>query len=74
MLDISKSSIYYNLNSFRENSIESISSFMKDKELESALELLEISTSFERFNIKEINRTIADYFLNKMSYNLFNNF
>jgi len=74
LIDISKSSIYYNLLDFRENSIEALTSFMGEKDTDLSLKLLDNSTSFKRFNIKDLNRKIADYFLSKKSYNLFNNF
>ena len=74
LIDISKSSIYYNLLDFRENSIEALTSFMSEKDTDLSLKLLDNSTSFKRFNIKNLNRKIADYFLSKKSYNLFNNF
>ena len=74
LIDISKASIYYNLLDFRENSIEALTSFMSEKDTDLSLKLLDNSTSFKRFNIKNLNRKIADYFLTKKSYNLFNNF
>ena len=74
LIDISKSSIYYNLLDFRENSIEALTSFMSEDDTDISLKLLDNSTSFKRFNIKNLNRKIADYFLSKKSYNLFNNF
>ena len=74
LIDISKSSIYYNLLDFRENSIEALTSFMSEDDINISLKLLDNSTSFRRFNIKDLNRKIADYFLSKKSYNLFNNF
>ena len=74
LINISKSSIYYNLLDFRENSIEALTSFMSEKDTDLSLKLLDNSTSFKRFNIKNLNRKIADYFLSKKSYNLFNNF
>ena len=74
LLDISKSSIYYNLSSFKYSSIESIISFMDDNECKKAEKLIETSTNFKHFNIKKINRRIADYFIEKKSYNIFNNF
>jgi hypothetical protein len=36
--------------------------------------IIDISTNFRNFNIKEINRKIADYFIEKKSYKIFNNF
>ena len=74
LLDISKSSIYYNLSSFKFKSIESIISFMDDNECKKAEKLIETCTNFKHFNIKNINRRIADYFIEKKSYNIFNNF
>ena len=74
LIDISKASIYYNLLDFRENSIEALTSFMSEDDTDISLKLLDNSTSFKRFNIKNLNRKIADYFLSKKSYNLFNNF
>ena len=74
LIDISKASIYYNLLDFRENSIEALTSFMSEDDTDISLKLLDNSTSFKRFNIKNLNRKIADYFLTKKSYNLFNNF
>ncbi len=74
LLDISKSSIYYNLSSFKYSSIESIISFMDDNECKKAEKLIETCTNFKHFNIKNINRRIADYFIEKKSYNIFNNF
>ena len=74
LIDFSKSSIYYNLLDFRENSIEALTSFMSEEDTDISLKLLDNSTSFRRFNIKDLNRKIADYFLSKKSYNLFNNF
>ena len=47
---------------------------MSEKDTDLSLKLLDNSTSFKRFNIKDLNRKIADYFLSKKSYNLFNNF
>jgi len=74
LLDISKSSIYYNLSSFKYSSIESIISFMDDNECKKTEKLIETCTNFKHFNIKNINRRIADYFIEKKSYNIFNNF
>ena len=74
LIDISKSSIYYNLSSFKYSSIESIISFMDDNECKNAEKLIETCTNFKHFNIKNINRRIADYFIEKKSYNIFNNF
>lgn len=74
LLDISKSSIYYNLLSFKNSSIESIISFMDDNECKKVEKLIETCTNFKHFNIKNINRRIADYFIEKKSYNIFNNF
>ena len=52
LIDISKSSIYYNLLDFRENSIEALTSFMSEDDTIISLKLLDNSTSFRRFNIK----------------------
>ena len=36
--------------------------------------LIESAVDFKNFNIKNLNRNIADYFLEKKSYKIFNNF
>ena len=74
LLDISKSSIYYNLSLFKYSSIESIISFMDNDECKRTEKLIEKCTNFKHFNIKNINRRIADYFIEKKTYNIFNNF
>ena len=74
LIDISKSSIYYNLSSFRNNAIESIICFMEENNQDNTEKLIESAINFKRFNIKNINRNIADYFLEKKNYKIFNNF
>jgi alkylation response protein AidB-like acyl-CoA dehydrogenase len=74
LLDISKSSIYYNITSFKNSAVESIISFMDESDCIKNKRIIDISTNFRNFNIKEINRKIADYFIEKKSYKIFNNF
>ena len=74
LIDISKSSIYYNLSVFKYHSEECIISFMNESDSSNNLEYIETALKFKKFNIKNINRRIADYFLNKKSYKIFNNF
>ena len=74
LIDISKSSIYYNLSVFKYHSEECIISFMNESDSSNNLEYIETAIKFKKFNIKNINRRIADYFLNKKSYKIFNNF
>jgi hypothetical protein len=74
MLDISKSSIYTNLSTIKHHSIESVISYMSKEDANKSIEFINTCTEFENFNIKEINRNIANYFLEKKSYSLFNNF
>ena len=62
------------MSSFKYSSIESIISFMDDNECKKTEKLIETCTNFKHFNIKNINRRIADYFIEKKSYNIFNNF
>ena len=47
---------------------------MDDNECKKTEKLIETCTNFKHFNIKNINRRIADYFIEKKSYNIFNNF
>ena len=74
MLDISKSSIYTNLSTIKHHSIESVISYMSREDANKSIKFINTCTEFENFNIKEINRNIANYFLEKKSYGLFNNF
>ena len=74
LIDITKSSIYYNLSSFRYNAIETIISFMDESDQDNTKNLIESAVNFKSFNIKNINRNIANYFLEKKSYKIFNNF
>ncbi len=74
LLDISKSVLHYNLFSIRESMTECVSSFMKDKELSESIDIIENTLIFNKFNIKDINRRIADYFLERRAYKIFNNF
>ena len=74
MLDISKSSIYTNLSTIKHHSIESVISYMNKNDANKSIEFINRCVEFENFNIKETNRNIANYFLEKKSYGLFNNF
>ena len=58
LIDISKSSIFYNLIVFRENKIEDLTSFMSEDDTIISLKLLDNSTSFRRFNIKDLNEKL----------------
>lgn len=72
--DVSKANIYYNLLSFKNSAMESIISFMGDSDCSKTEQIINTSIKFKNFNIKIINRNIADYFLEKKSYKIFNNF
>ena len=74
MIDISKASIYTNLSLIKHHSVESVISYMDKDDANKTIEYINSCTNFENFNIKEINRNIANYFLEKNSYSLFNNF
>ena len=47
---------------------------MDGKKLEDSINTINNLTAFNNFNIKESNREIANYFLDKNRYGLFNNF
>ncbi len=74
MIDISKASIYTNLSTIRHHAIESVISYMDKDDTNKTIDFINSCTEFEHFNIKEVNRNIANYFLEKKSYGLFNNF
>lgn len=74
MLEISKASIYANISIIRHHSIESVISYMDKNDARKSIDFINSCTEFENFNIKEVNRNIANYFLDKKSYSLFNNF
>ena len=73
-LDISKVSLYENINEIKKSSLEAIISFMDKNNIKKSISIVDKLTKFDYFNIKECNRNIADYFLKKGSYGLFNNF
>ena len=47
---------------------------MEENNQDNNEKLIESAINFKRFNIKNINRNIADYFLEKKNYKIFNNF
>ena len=47
---------------------------MDKNNIKKSISIVDKLTKFDYFNIKECNRNIADYFLKKGSYGLFNNF
>ena len=73
-LDISKVTLYENINEIKKSSLEAIISFMDKNNIKKSISIVDKLTKFDYFNIKECNRNIADYFLKKGSYGLFNNF
>jgi len=74
MIEISKASIYANVSIIRHHSIESVISYMEKNDARKSIDFINSCTEFENFNIKKVNRNIANYFLDKKSYSLFNNF
>ena len=71
---ISNVSLYECVNNIKFSSKEALVSFMDGKKLEDSINTINNLTAFNNFNIKESNREIANYFLDKNRYGLFNNF
>ena len=71
---ISNVSLYECVNNIKFSSNEALVSFMEGKKLEDSVNTINNLTVFNNFNIKESNREIANYFLDKNKYDLFNNF
>ena len=72
--DISRVSLYECVNNIKFSSKEALVSFLSGKKLDDSINKINNLTTYNNFNIKLLNRKIADYFLDKNKYDLFNNF
>ena len=72
--DISRVSLYECVNNIKFSSKEALVSFLSGKKLDDSINTINNLTTYNNFNIKLLNRKIADYFLDKNKYDLFNNF
>ena len=72
LLEISKLSMYESTNKIYSSGYEGLCNFLEGEELEFMINALKDYTNYEYFNLKDSRRKVADHFIKKGSYNLFN--
>ena len=72
LLEISKSSMYESVNKIYSSGFEGLCNFLEGEELDFMLKALKDYTNYEYFNLKDSRRKIANHFINKGNYKLFN--
>ena len=72
LLEISKSSMYESTNKIYSSGFEGLCNFLEAEELDFMINALKDYTNYEYFNLKDSRRKVADHFIKKGNYKLFN--
>jgi alkylation response protein AidB-like acyl-CoA dehydrogenase len=72
LLEISKSSMYESTNKIYSSGFEGLCNFLEAEELDFMINALKDFTNYEYFNLKDSRRIVADHFIKKGNYKLFN--
>ena len=72
LLELAQASMYESTNKIYSSGFEASCSYLHGEELNFILSALRRYTNFDPFNLKDCRRKIADHFIKKGNYKLFN--